>query len=110
MLLVGVLLSSIPQNRFVVMATAGTYSYSIYLWHVPLNIWGIPLLEYTSGRSPDFSVQVAVSIFGSLALGLVMAKIVESPALRLRDRWFPSRAGGAVTTALTSAMIVITRT
>ncbi len=32
----------------------------------------------------------------SFGLGIAMAKVVEVPVLRVRDRWFPSRSPGAV--------------
>ncbi len=93
MLLVGVLLCEPPRNRFALWAAAlGTYSYSIYLWHPAVIYWGIPVLERILGTSLGFGVREAIYLCGSLAVGVMMAKLVEVPALRLRDRWFPSRS------------------
>jgi peptidoglycan/LPS O-acetylase OafA/YrhL len=93
MLLVGVLLSAPPRNRFARWgAGLGAYSYSIYLWHPPLIYWGIPSLEHMLGTPLGFGMREAVYLGGSLAVGVMMAKLVEIPALRLRDRWFPSRS------------------
>lgn len=33
-----------------------------------------------------------IYLVGSLVAGVAMAKVVEMPALKLRDRWFPSRS------------------
>jgi peptidoglycan/LPS O-acetylase OafA/YrhL len=97
MLLVGALLSGLPRSGILVlMATLGAYSYSIYLWHMPMSEWGVPLVEWAFGTSLGFGVSTAVYLIGSLAFGVVMAKIVEVPALRLRDHWFPPRSRGPI--------------
>lgn len=74
----------------------GGTSYSIYLWHMPVNTWGTRLV--TQGLGWDGFAAYAVSyLVGAIAFGFVMSKLVEGPALRVRDRWFPSggkRASG----------------
>jgi peptidoglycan/LPS O-acetylase OafA/YrhL len=93
MLMVGVLLSKPPHGRLAQWgAGLGAYSYSIYLWHPALTYWGIPFLERKLGTTLGFGVHEAVYLVGSLAGGVLMAKLVEIPALRLRDRWFPARS------------------
>lgn len=97
MMLVGILLAQIPHSRFVtVLATLGSYSYSIYLWHMFVVAWGIPLVEGTFDVDLDPRSRIAMYFVGSFGLGIAMAKVVEVPALRIRDRWFPSRSPGAV--------------
>jgi peptidoglycan/LPS O-acetylase OafA/YrhL len=69
----------------------GTNSYSIYLWHVPVVMVGVPwatrALPLPSGLATEALLYLAMSVgFGSLA-----AKVIEWPALRLRDRLFPAR-------------------
>ncbi|MCP5474268.1 MAG: acyltransferase [Lysobacterales bacterium] len=97
MMLVGTLLSPISIHRSVTLSAAlGAYSYSIYLWHLPVLFWGIPLLEIALGVRLDFATTLAIYFGGSICFGVAMAKCVEVPALRLRDRWFPSRSPGAV--------------
>ncbi len=91
MLLVGILLSRVPESRLILwLAAIGAFSYSIYLWHMPTRDWVIPTVEYLLGRSLGFRVRAGFFLIGSIVLGIGMAKLIELPALRLRDRWFPS--------------------
>ncbi len=78
------------------MATLGAYSYSIYLWHLAVRLYGVQLIERACGVTPGLSVRAASYVIGSLLLGVLMAKIVELPALRLRNRWFPSLTSGPI--------------
>jgi peptidoglycan/LPS O-acetylase OafA/YrhL len=65
-------------------AGIGAYSYSIYLWHMPLALfWGNIVANSVGG----FLAYVALSII----VGLLASSIIELPMLRLRDRLFPSR-------------------
>ncbi|HEX4627877.1 MAG TPA: acyltransferase [Gemmatimonadales bacterium] len=83
------------------VAAIGFYSYSIYLWHMPVISWLMPHLRRRgvfdfSNATLAFTLDLAVYTIGSIALGIVMARIVEGPALRLRDRLFASRSGTLV--------------
>jgi peptidoglycan/LPS O-acetylase OafA/YrhL len=63
-------------------AAVGRYSYSIYLWH-----WILSLLFWTVRTSLlAFWCYMALSI----ALGIVMATLIELPSLALRERVVPS--------------------
>jgi len=62
----------------------GYYSYSIYLWHV-VAMLGV---EQLSARRFRFPIYFVVAI----GLGVLMAKLIEVPALKLRDKVFPSGA------------------
>ena len=72
-----------------VMAWIGIYSYSIYLWHMPMYLWLAPLirrvLHVSTGPYAEFGIYLA----GSIAAGVVMSKLIEYPILQLRDRLFP---------------------
>jgi len=62
----------------------GIYSYSIYLWHLPVqNI----LLRYI----PDLLVESVLYIILSLSVGIGMSLLIEKPMLNLRDRYFPGK-------------------
>jgi peptidoglycan/LPS O-acetylase OafA/YrhL len=90
MLLVGALLCTLPRRRpIALMATLGASSYSIYLWQLPVNAWGIRLVEMAWGATLGFGARTAVFVFGSLVVGFVMSRVVESPVLHLRDKVFP---------------------
>jgi peptidoglycan/LPS O-acetylase OafA/YrhL len=60
----------------------GTYSYSIYLWHLPLMIFLRPL-----GSHP---VWFALYLAGSIGTGYYMSMFIEMRALLARDKYFPS--------------------
>jgi len=70
--------------------TLGGASYSVYLWHVPIARWLIALLARVPGvdQGPPL---LLMYVSGCFALGYLMSRLVESPALRLRDRLFPRR-------------------
>jgi peptidoglycan/LPS O-acetylase OafA/YrhL len=67
------------------LAYVGFYSYSIYLWH-------LPLLAVVRSALGEGAVPAAVFYAGSIVAGVVMARLVEIPALRLRERWIPASA------------------
>lgn len=76
-------------------AHIGADSYSIYLWHVTiLGIAGKILLRFhwpTNTSLAWFSSAglISCTIF---AIGILLARLVEWPTIRLRDRLFPSRS------------------
>jgi peptidoglycan/LPS O-acetylase OafA/YrhL len=70
-----------PVSKFV--AWVGRYSYSIYLWHA------LPAL-YVFEKLPQSPWMCGAYFFVCIGFGVVMAKLIEVPALHLRDRYFPS--------------------
>lgn len=91
-ILAGVMLSEVPKNRVAVaLGMLGFYSYSIYLWHIPVRNWSGTLLELLLGSTPTIWTAFPVYFVGSFLVGVIMARLVEVPALHLRDRWFPAR-------------------
>jgi hypothetical protein len=37
-----------------------------------------------------------IFLVGAFVIGITMAKLIELPTLRLRDRWFPSRTASPI--------------
>jgi peptidoglycan/LPS O-acetylase OafA/YrhL len=91
-LLVALLTVSVPDRAIPkAFAFVGSHSYSIYLWHMPVAIWVVPLLAGAVKEQRNWFVYFTTYIFGSIVFGFVMSALVEFPLLRLRDRLFPSR-------------------
>jgi peptidoglycan/LPS O-acetylase OafA/YrhL len=65
------------------LAFIGFYSYSIYLWHFPV----LSLVLQTVSVRPYDRVAFAIA---SVLVGVAVAKAVELPALRLRERLVPA--------------------
>jgi peptidoglycan/LPS O-acetylase OafA/YrhL len=74
-----------PRRLLGMVAAVGGFSYSIYLWHMPVLRMGIPLIEQMMGGPFGFGARTALYLGGSIVLGIVMARLVEVPALKLRD-------------------------
>ena len=75
------------------LAGMGVFSYSIYLWHVPiamafgqLNNW----LEVQHVQPNPYGLFV-VYLLVSIAFGSAISKLLELPLLRFRDRLVPRR-------------------
>jgi len=82
-----------------ILAAIGFYSYSIYLWHMAMKDYGLRATRFVvkhlniSFISSVYSrIEWLVFVVGCVILGIIMAKLVEVPALKLRDRVFPSRS------------------
>ncbi len=71
------------------LQSMGAASYSIYLWHMPVNAFAFPAIYAWTGFS-QFEVYLTSYLIGSLVFGWMMHRLVEAPVLVLRDRIFPS--------------------
>jgi peptidoglycan/LPS O-acetylase OafA/YrhL len=72
------------------LAWLGKYSYSVYLWHFFVGYHFYPLLEVKLDNMFGWIINALLYFVSSWGFGIVMARIIEFPALRCRDRWFPS--------------------
>lgn len=64
------------------IAFIGVYSYSIYLWHLPVQNL---LLRYV----PDLRIEAILYMVLSVFTGIVTSAAIEKPMLRLREKHFP---------------------
>jgi peptidoglycan/LPS O-acetylase OafA/YrhL len=70
---------SVPSG---VLRIIGIYSYTIYLWHIPVqNV----LLRYFA----DLKLETLLYFIASIATGIIVSLLIEKPMLKLRDRYFP---------------------
>lgn len=92
-LLLGILafdLHHSPLARFI--GRLGSYSYSIYLWHLPIEIITRTIMEprgWLAGAG--WYTYFVIYLVGSILWGIALYWVVELPFMRLRDRWFPSQ-------------------
>jgi peptidoglycan/LPS O-acetylase OafA/YrhL len=88
-----------PRRWTLVLAKIGSYSYSIYLWHM---IGWHCADQLKSHLAPDSRLVLYVA--GSVGLGVLMSWLIEQPCLRLRDRVCrreaPSRMPGLASSKL----------
>ncbi len=79
------------------LAVIGAESYSIYLWHRPLQYLLLKLAPWSkdlaAASGGGFLLVAAGFTLAAVGVGVVLSHLVERPCLRLRDRWFPSRSG-----------------
>ena len=91
-LLVASIAMTLPDTRTVRFASyIGSHSYSIYLWHVAVALWMVPVFSHLAGVHWNWPLYAVTYVVCSLSVGVAMAVLIEFPTLRVRDRFFPSR-------------------
>jgi peptidoglycan/LPS O-acetylase OafA/YrhL len=77
------------------IAWIGLYSYGIYLWHVAVIGPLVQVSPHLPRRLAPVWLAIAPTLLGAV-VGIFFTKVVEFPALKLRDRLFPRRVDSAV--------------
>lgn len=90
------------------LAALGKYSYSVYLWHYPMLLWGQEFLRRVHLRPANQDVRFVIYLAGSIVVGILMARIVEYPLLNLRDKLFPSRSSAVAPSRETGSDVCVT--
>ena len=70
---------------------------------MPVNAWGSGAIRIATGVQIGYWSHLFIYMIGSLIVGVLMAKLIEMPVLRIRDRYFPSRSQKEV--ALTETQV-----
>jgi peptidoglycan/LPS O-acetylase OafA/YrhL len=78
------------SSRYILRAVGilGATSYSIYLWHIPIETWGYRLVNGLL-KADSFLLYFLTYLLGSCIFGFVMNRIIEYPMLYIRDVLFP---------------------
>lgn len=79
------------------VAFLGARSYSLYLWHIPVQLaaWRI---------SSNWYLYAVVYLIGSIIVGIGMNVVVETPLLKIRDFFFPAAIFNGAPTPLKSML------
>lgn len=87
--ILSLILSSKSDSSVPIFSALGKYSYSIYLWHLPIHSLGLRFLHDKLNIHTSFFQDLTIYLCSSLILGVIMSKLVETPFLKLRDRLYP---------------------
>src|SRR4029450_1644184 len=105
-ILLSMLYLKIPDNRLTrSLGAIGMFSYSIYLWHMPVETWAVPIVETVFKTHVNWVAYAAIYLFGAIAVGILTAKAIEYPLLRVRDRLFPSQSPRVTPTPVTTLSV-----
>ncbi|WP_081452441.1 acyltransferase family protein [Verrucomicrobium spinosum] len=82
-----------PGKQWAVAALTfvGRNSYGIYLWHLALPRWLGLIPGLKEGGSLDWWTLTAIYWAGAILLGVISTRLVETPFLALRNRFFQAR-------------------
>jgi peptidoglycan/LPS O-acetylase OafA/YrhL len=73
-------------------AYVGRRSYSVYLWHLPAGLVCGLVWRHFLPVGWGWFVYAGAYFLGSAVLGIFMARLIETPALALRERLYEKRA------------------
>jgi peptidoglycan/LPS O-acetylase OafA/YrhL len=73
-----------------VIAKIGVYSYGIYLWHLAVRDTCFNVANHLS-PAVRWPVAMTLEYMSAIVLGAILTHLIEWPALRIRDRFFPAK-------------------
>lgn len=73
-----------------VTAKIGVYSYGIYLWHLAVRDTCFKVANHLI-PAVRWPVAMTLEYTSAIVLGAILTHLIEWPALRLRDRFFPAK-------------------
>jgi peptidoglycan/LPS O-acetylase OafA/YrhL len=82
----------VVDPAFRCLAFIGRASYGIYIWNLPVKYLLLPWLAKHNLIPAGSADSPALLFLGSIGAGISLSWLIEQPFLRLRDRWFPTRA------------------
>jgi peptidoglycan/LPS O-acetylase OafA/YrhL len=77
------------QKLFNTVSYIGTYSYSIYLFHMFANTYVHRIVYGYAGWNLHFRYYFVIYFAVSVVVGILIGKFVEFPVLRIREKLFP---------------------
>ncbi len=88
--------SPVMRPLLKLLGAVGAYSYSIYLWHMPVATASAKYIwtRFLNPEHPASLMLLAVAyVLLAVVVGMILYRIVEKPALAVRDRMFPANVG-----------------
>jgi peptidoglycan/LPS O-acetylase OafA/YrhL len=88
---------TVGKPIYVLFTRIGFYSYGIYLFHLYVVRYlvgeGYAKAQYESGQWAFWQVGASFATYFilSILVGILLSRLIEIPALKLRERWFPKR-------------------
>jgi peptidoglycan/LPS O-acetylase OafA/YrhL len=79
-----------PTRLLRLASFLGIRSYSIYLWHMPVEVAAKAVQRRLGSEDGHWLLYVTLYLVGAFVVGITMAHLIEFPFLKLRDRLVPS--------------------